>query len=88
MFVIEGKRFRDSFLNPYSPARKDRNAGEEIEIEEEKENKEKASSVCPDDTRPPLMKKIKWSTVKKVLQVLVTIVSTVVGTVAVQANVL
>ena len=34
------------------------------------------------------MKKIKWSTVKKILQVLVTIVSTVVGTVAVQANVL
>ena len=34
------------------------------------------------------MKIIKWSTVKKVLQVLVTIVSTVVGTVAVQANVL
>ena len=31
------------------------------------------------------MKKIKWSTVKKVLQVLVTIISTVVGTVAVQA---
>jgi hypothetical protein len=31
------------------------------------------------------MVKIKWSTVKKVLQVLVTIISTVVGTVAVQA---
>ena len=28
------------------------------------------------------MKKIKWSTVKKILQVLVTIVSTVVGTCA------
>lgn len=51
LFVIEGKRFRDSFLNQYSPARKDRNAGEEIE--EEKENKEKAGSVCPEDTRPP-----------------------------------
>jgi hypothetical protein len=34
------------------------------------------------------MKKIKWSTVKKVLQVLVTIISTVIGTVAVQASVL
>ena len=31
------------------------------------------------------MKKIKWSTVKKVLQIVVTISSTVVGTVAVQA---
>ncbi len=31
------------------------------------------------------MKKIKWSTVKKVLQIVVTIISTVVGTVAVQA---
>jgi hypothetical protein len=31
------------------------------------------------------MKKIKWSTVKKVLQLLVTIISTVIGTVAVQA---
>lgn len=34
------------------------------------------------------MKKIKWSTVKKVLQLLVTIISTVIGTVAVQASVL
>ena len=34
------------------------------------------------------MKKIKWSTVKKILQVLVTIISTVIGTVAVQASVL
>ena len=33
------------------------------------------------------MKKIKWSTVKKVLQVVVAIISTVVGTVAVQASV-
>ena len=38
LFMIEWKRFRDSFLNQYSPARKNRNAGEEIEIEEEKEN--------------------------------------------------
>ena len=31
------------------------------------------------------MKKIKWSTVKKVLQVIVTIITTIAGTVAVQA---
>ena len=31
------------------------------------------------------MKKVKWSTVKKVLQIVVTIISTIVGTVAVQA---
>ena len=31
------------------------------------------------------MKKIKWSTVKKVLQIVVTIISTIVGTGAVQA---
>jgi len=30
--------------------------------------------------------KIKWTTVKKVLQVAVTIISTIIGTVAVQAN--
>ena len=51
--------------------------------------------VCPE---PPLvfvkpfkkvlrMKcKIKWTTVKKVLQIAVTIVSTIIGTVAVQAS--
>ena len=31
------------------------------------------------------MKKIKWTTVKKVLQVIATIISTVVGTIAVQS---
>ena len=31
------------------------------------------------------MKKIKWSTVKKVLQVLATIVTTIAGTIAVQS---
>ena len=51
LFMIEWKRFRDSFLNQYSPARRNRNAGEEIEIE--KENKEKVGSVCLEDTRPP-----------------------------------
>ena len=51
LFMIEWKRFRDSFLNQYSPARKNRNAGEKIEIE--KENKEKVGSVCLEDTRPP-----------------------------------
>jgi hypothetical protein len=54
------------------------------------------TAMRPARSEPPLvfvkpfkndlrMKKIKWSTVKKVLQILVTIVSTVVGTVAVQA---
>ena len=41
LFVIEGKRFHESFMNEYSHARKDRNAGEDIEIDIEKENKEK-----------------------------------------------
>ena len=46
-----------------------------------------------DPNRPSFCLTIKngyceWSTVKKVLQVLVTIISTVIGTVAVQASVL
>ena len=41
LFVIEGKRFHESFINPYSHARKDRNAREDVEIDKEKENKEK-----------------------------------------------
>ena len=53
LFVIEGKRFRDSFMNRYSPAHKNRNAGEDIDKDKEKENKEKAGSVCPEATRPP-----------------------------------
>ena len=39
----------------------------------------------PQKTELRMMKKIKWSTVKKMLQVLVTIVSTIIGTVAVQS---
>lgn len=51
LFVIEGKRFRDPFMNRYSPARNNRNAGEEIE-KDIKEIKEKGSAcVCLDDTQ-------------------------------------
>ncbi len=39
LFVIEGKRFHESFINQYSHARKDMYAGEDIEIDIEKENK-------------------------------------------------
>lgn len=52
LFEIEGKRFRDSFMIEYSPARIKRFAGEEIEKEIEKENKEKPGGVCQKDTRP------------------------------------
>ena len=52
LFEIEGKRFRDSFMIEYSPARTKRFAGEEIEKEIEKENKEKPGGVCQKDTRP------------------------------------
>ena len=53
LFVIEGKRFHESFMNQYSPARKDRYAGEEIEIDKEKENKEKSQAcVSLNDTQP------------------------------------
>ena len=41
LFVIEGKRFHESFINPYSHARKNKNAREDVEIDIEKENKEK-----------------------------------------------
>jgi hypothetical protein len=41
LFVIEGKRFHESFMTQYSHARKDMYAGEDIEIDKEKENKEK-----------------------------------------------
>jgi hypothetical protein len=51
--LIEWKGSNLRTNNQYSPARNNRNAGEEIEKEEEKENKEKAGCVCPDDTRPP-----------------------------------
>jgi len=46
LFVVEGKRFHDSFRNEYSPARTNRYAGEEIDIDKEKENKEKAARGC------------------------------------------
>ncbi len=52
LFTIEGKRFHDSFRNQYSPARSNRNAGEEIEIDKEKENKEKAGGRVSADTPP------------------------------------
>ena len=52
LFTIEGKRFHDSFRNQYSPARTNRNAGEEIEIDKEKENKEKAGGRVSADTPP------------------------------------
>ena len=41
LFVIEGKRFHESFMTQYSHARKNMYAGEDIEIDKEKENKEK-----------------------------------------------
>ena len=64
LFEINGKRFRaasgfgqDSIRNESktqnSPARTNRYADEDIEIDIEKENKEKAGCVCPDDTRLP-----------------------------------
>ncbi len=53
LFVIEGKRFHESFINQYSPARKNRYAREEIEIDIEKENKEKSQAcVILNDTQP------------------------------------
>ena len=59
LFEVNGKRFRiasrlrhDCVKNEYSPARNNRYAGEEIEIDIEKENKEKQSAcVCLDDTQ-------------------------------------
>ena len=64
LFEINGNRFRiaseinhDLILNESktqnSPARNNRYAGEDIEIDIEKENKEKAGCVCPGDTRLP-----------------------------------
>ena len=64
LFEINGKRFRaasgfgqDSIRNESktqnSPARTNRYAGEDIDIDIEKENKEKAGCVCPGDTRLP-----------------------------------
>ena len=50
LFQIEGKRFHDSFRNQYSPARSNRYAGEDIETNKEKENKEKADGRVSQDT--------------------------------------
>jgi hypothetical protein len=41
LFKIEGKRFHESFMNQYSHARNNRCAGEDVEIDIEKEKKEK-----------------------------------------------
>ena len=51
LFKIEGKRFHESFMNQYSHARTNRYAREEIEIDKEKENKEKGTKV-PDRIGP------------------------------------
>ena len=51
LFRIEGKRFRESFMNQNSPARNNRYAGEDIEIDIEKEKKEKGTKV-PDMIGP------------------------------------
>ena len=51
LFKIEGKRFHESFMNQYSHARTNRYAREEIEIDIEKEKKEKGTKV-PDMIGP------------------------------------
>ena len=45
LFRIKGKRFHDLFMNEYSHARKDRYAGEDKDIDIEKEKKEKGTKV-------------------------------------------
>ena len=54
LFRIEGKRFRESFMNQNSPARNNRYAGEDIEIDIEKENKEKVEVRVSEDTHSTL----------------------------------
>ena len=51
LFKIEGKRFHESFMNQYSHARTNRYAREDIEIDIEKEKKEKGTKV-PDMIGP------------------------------------
>lgn len=51
LFKIEGKRFHESFMNQYSHARTNRYAREDIEIDKEKEKKEKGTKV-PDMIGP------------------------------------
>ena len=41
LFEIEGRRFHESIINQYSPARKDMYAGEDVDEDEEKEKKKK-----------------------------------------------
>ena len=57
LFVIEGKRFHESFMTQYSHARKDMYAGEDIEIDKEKENKEKGAKV-PDMIGPSAYERV------------------------------
>ena len=52
LFEMKSKRIYDSIQNQYSPARTNRYAGEEIDIDKEKENKEKAARGCVSDDTP------------------------------------
>ena len=51
LFEIEGRRFHESIINQYSPARKDRYAGEDVDVDIEKEKIEKGTKV-PDMIGP------------------------------------
>lgn len=51
LFEIEGRRFHESIINQYSPARKDRYAGEDVDVDKEKEKIEKGTKV-PDMIGP------------------------------------
>ena len=56
LFEIEGRRFHELILTQYSHARKDMYAGEDVDIDKEKENIEKVSAcVCLNDTQPEEM---------------------------------
>ena len=57
LFVVEGKRFRDIFINEYSHARKNRYTGEDKDIDKEKDNKEKGSKV-PDKIGPSASERV------------------------------
>ena len=53
LFEIEGRRFHELIINQYSHARKDMYAGEDVDVDKEKENKEKSSAcVFLNDTQP------------------------------------
>jgi hypothetical protein len=64
LFVIEGKRFHESFMTQYSHARKDMYAGEDIEIDKEKENKEKGAKV-PDMIGPSAYERVTRSKLER-----------------------